>query len=72
MSSLDADSAPAEGLLLQTTAAVLVGVHESSRGGAGRRVFGHVFSCAFSAPIYALYEAGLAKAALQSLQPVAA
>lgn len=70
VSSLDTDSAPAEGLLLQTTSAVLVGLHEVHRGGA-RRVFGHVFTCAFSTSVYALFESALAKAALQSLQPIA-
>jgi len=81
ISSLDLESAPAEGLLLNTTSAVLVGVHEAMvptgapvRRGAppalAKRTFGHVVSCSFSSEAFSAYEP-LTKAVLQSLEAVA-
>jgi hypothetical protein len=75
--SLDGDVVPAEGLLLPTTSAVLLGLHEAavqlapgSAAAAQRRVFVHVVTFTTSSDAFQRYEP-LAKRVFQGLETVA-
>lgn len=81
MSSLDVEGAPAEGLLINTTSAVLIGLHEALVPGVlptkrtaapappqlAKRTFCHIVTVSFASEHFAAMET-IAKAVLQSLE----
>lgn len=81
LSSLDVEGAPAEGLLINTTSAVLIGLHEALVPGVvptkrtaapappqlAKRTFCHIVTVSFASEHFAAMEP-IAKAVLQSLE----
>lgn len=81
LSSLDVEGAPAEGLLINTTSAVLIGLHEALVPGVvptkrtaapappqlAKRTFCHIVTVSFASEQFAAMEP-IAKAVLQSLE----